>query len=104
MSDQDNIVSIKILDRTYQVKCPQDEASQLQESVHYLDEQMRKIHQAGGVNTTERVAIVAALNVCRELMVYKKQNNSYIDVVHDQIKLLQTRIQKFIGSKDEVIA
>ena len=104
MTDSENIVSIKILDKTYQVKCPQDEAAQLQESVNYLDEQMRKIRQAGSVNTTERVAIVTALNVCRELIIYKKQNNTYIDVVYDQIKSLQTRIQKFIGAKDEVIA
>ena len=89
MTDSNNIVSIKILDRTYRIKCPQDEVSQLQESVHYLDEQMRKIRQSGNINTVEHVAVVAALNIARELMTYKKQNNTYIDIVHEAI---QTRI------------
>lgn len=101
----DHIVSIKILDRTYQVKCPPDEIAQLQESATYLDEQMRKMRHTGAstVNSVERLAVVAALNLCRELTMYKKQNNTYIDVVHDQIKLLQTRIQKFLETKEEVL-
>jgi len=104
MTDSDNIVSIKILDRAYQVKCPPDEIAQLQESANYLNDQVQKIRQGNTntINSIERLAIVAALNVCRELMIYKKQNNTYIDVVHDQIKLLQSRIQKFIGKKEEV--
>lgn len=105
MTDSDNIVSIKILDRTYQVKCPPDEIAQLQESATYLDEQMRKMRQVGAstVNSVERLAVVAALNLCRELTMYKKQNNTYIDVVHDQIKLLQNRIQKFLETKEEIL-
>lgn len=102
----DHIASIKILDRTYQVKCPPDEIAQLQESAACLDEQMRKMRQTGAstVNSMERLAIVTALNLCRELTMYKKQNNTYIDVVHDQIKLLQNRIQKFLETKEEILA
>lgn len=98
----DHMVSITILDRTYQIKCPPEEVAQLQESAKYLDSQMRKMNQTGQPIATERLAIVAALNISRELLVFQKQKNVYIDVMHEQIKSLQHRIQKFLGTKEEV--
>ncbi len=102
MNNTDHAISISIFGRTYQIKCPAAEAAQLQESARYLDEEMRKINQTSQSNNTERLAIVAALNIARELNVYKNQKNAYIDVMHEQIKSLQHRIQKFLGAKEEV--
>ena len=45
MSDNNtdqNLISIKILDRNYQIKCPSDQAQALQEAVTYVEEEMRK--------------------------------------------------------------
>lgn len=105
MKTSDQAIDIKILDRTYTIKCPADEAAQLQESAHYLDQQMRAMCQSGGHSSnTERLAIVAALNICHELMLYKRQKSQTIDVMNDQIKSLQQRIQKFLKTKDNIIA
>lgn len=102
MTNSEHVVTITLFDRTYQIKCPMEEAAILQKSAKYLDEQMRKINQTSQSNNTERLAIVAALNVTHELMALKNQKNSYIDSMHDQIKSLQHRIQKFLGAKEEV--
>ncbi len=102
MSDSDNIITIKILDRTYSIKCPAEEAQQLQESATLLDEQMRKIRQAGGGNSTDRIAVVAALNICHEMMLLKQQKNNYIDTMNQQIQDLQNRIKNFLGAEEEV--
>src|SRR3990167_4318830 len=104
MTNTDHMVSITILDRSYQIKCPAEEVVQLQESAKYLDAQMRKMNPAGQVHNTERLAVVAALNITQELMLFKNQKNAYIDVMHDQIKSLQGRIQQFLSAKDEVTA
>jgi len=45
---------------------------------------------------------VAALNISQELLTYKNQKNAYIDAMHEQIKTMQRRIQKFLGAKEEV--
>ena len=100
----EHVITIHVMDRAYQIKCPPEEAAQLQESARYLDQQMRKIHQSAHTNNTERLAVVAALNIAQELMLFKNQKNSYIDVMHDQIKSLQGRIQQFLGAKEEVMA
>ena len=102
MTNSEQVIAITILDRTYQIKCPPEGAVQLQESAKYLDAQMRKINQSSQSNNIERLAIVAALNVTHELMAFKNQKNAYIDVMHEQIKSLQHRIQKFLGTKEEI--
>lgn len=102
MTNAEQVIAITILDRTYQIKCPPEGAAQLQESARYLDAQMKKMNQSSQSNNAERLAIVAALNVIHELMAFKNQKNAYIDVMHEQIKSLQHRIQKFLGTKEEV--
>lgn len=102
MSDNGNIISIKILDRTYNIKCPTEEAHELQQAAQLLDERMREFRQSAGSSSTDRVAIVAALNFCHELMVLKKQKNSYIDGMNQRIKDLQDRIQNFLATEEEV--
>lgn len=100
-TNSDNVIAITIMDRPYQIKCPAEEAAQLRESAKYLDSQMRKISQSFSPNNGERLAIVAALNIAHELMALKNQKNVHIDVMHEQIKSMQYRIQKFLGLKEE---
>src|SRR3989338_8604402 len=101
MSNTEQVLTITIMDRPYQIKCSKEEAHQLQESARYLNGEMKKICQVSQHNTIERLAIVAALNITHELMTFKNQKNAYIDVMHEQIKSLQHRIQKFLGTKEE---
>lgn len=102
MNDQENIIGVKILDRMYNIKCPPSQTQDLQASARFLDEQMRKIRQAGNITNTERVAVVAALNVCNELMQMKKQQNGYIETMHERIQDLQQRISKALAESDPV--
>ena len=67
MSKSDT-VNVKILDKEYQVACPEDQQSDLTTSAKYLDKQMRKIRQSGKVIGVERIAVMAALNISYELL------------------------------------
>jgi cell division protein ZapA len=103
MSDAENIITVKILDRTYNIKCPPEQAPELQASANYLTDQMRKMRLgSNNSNAADRIAVVAALNITHELMLLKKQKNQYIDSMHQRIRELQERIQKFLATKDEV--
>lgn len=103
MSDDDNhVISVKILDRSYQIKCRPEQTQALQESAGYVDQQMRKFRQTSQTNNIERVAIVTALNVCHEFMQLRKQKNNYIDVMNQRIQDLQHRIENFLATTEEV--
>ena len=65
---QPNTVTVKILDKEYQVACPEEQESDLAVSAQYLDKQMRKIRDTGKVIGVERIAVMAALNISYELL------------------------------------
>lgn len=63
-----NTATVKILDKEYQVACPEEQEAQLITSAKYLDKQMRKIRDSGKVIGLERIAVMAALNISFELL------------------------------------
>jgi cell division protein ZapA len=63
-----NTVSVTILEKEYQVACPEDQQAELLLSARHLDEQMRAIRATGKVIGLERIAVMAALNISHELL------------------------------------
>jgi len=66
--NQPHTVTVKILDKDYQVACPEEQESELVVSAKYLDKQMRSIRETGKVIGLERIAVMAALNISYELL------------------------------------
>lgn len=91
-------INIKILNKDYQVSCPDGSGNQLHESANYLDQKMREIHQSGRVIGVERMAIMAALNITNELLTYRQQKDDYIQNVSKQIERLQRKIDEALTS------
>jgi cell division protein ZapA len=61
-------VTISLLDKQYQIACPDDQREELVASARYLDQQMRNIKASGKVVGLDRIAIMAALNISHELL------------------------------------
>lgn len=61
-------VAVRILDKEYQVACPEEQQAELLLSAKHLDQQMRAIRQSGKVIGLERIAVMAALNISHELL------------------------------------
>jgi cell division protein ZapA len=61
-------VSVRILDKEYQVACDPDEVDELTASARYLDGQMRIIRESGKVLGLDRMAVMAALNIAHEFL------------------------------------
>ena len=71
---QPNTVTVKILDKEYQVACPEEQEAELIASARYLDKQMRGIRDTGKVIGLERISVMAALNISFELLQAAHQN------------------------------
>jgi len=67
MSDA-NTLEVKILEKEYLVACPEDKKPALRTAADHLDQKMREIRASGKVHGTERIAVMAALNITYELM------------------------------------
>ncbi|TDG15564.1 cell division protein ZapA [Seongchinamella unica] len=74
--NQPNTVTVKILDKDYQVACPEEQESDLVVSAKYLDKQMRSIRETGKVIGLERIAVMAALNISYELLQASEHSGS----------------------------
>lgn len=98
-----NLISVRILDRTYRIKCPPEQAYELQQSAAHVDAEMRKLKNSSSISNTDSLAVITALNLCNEWMKLKKERNQYIETMHERIQSLQKRIEEFLATKEEVL-
>lgn len=96
---QNDIVSIKLLDREYQIKCPPEKTADLEEAANYLDSKMRETSEGGKKLSLDRIFMIAALNITNEFASFKKQKNAYIDNVTRRIQGLQNKIEQKLAGK-----
>lgn len=75
---ESNRVYIKILDKDYQIACPPKERDALTLAAQELDERMRVIRNTGSIIGLERIAVMAALNLCHELQKTNAASNPEI--------------------------
>lgn len=95
MSDRIVRVSVRILEKEYQVACPVEERSDLLDAAEYLNTKMREIRDSGSVMGLDRIAVMAALNISNELLRAKRSEASP-GVDHelgDRIKHLRERVE-----------
>lgn len=68
MSESSPPIKVQILGKEYPVSCPTDEQHELLVAARYLDEKMREIRDIGRIIGTERIAVMAALNITHEFL------------------------------------
>jgi cell division protein ZapA len=71
MGEPAKTIEVTILGRPYKVACTEGEREALLQAVAYLDAKMNEIKKAGKVAGTERIAVMAALNIAHELLSVK---------------------------------
>lgn len=86
-------VTVRILDRDYQVACPPEQESELLAAARQLDKQMRAVRDTGKVVGVERIAVMVALNTTYELL-SQKQSGALDASSTDQLRRLTDRIDE----------
>ena len=92
--DTPNAVSISILGKEYLIACQEDEKTQLLSSASYLDKKMREIRDHGKVIGTDRIAVMAALNIAHELLHSKADLVMANPEVEGRIRNIQEKIEE----------
>jgi cell division protein ZapA len=93
MSDQMVRVSVRILEKEYQVACLPEERSELLDSAEYLNTRMREIRDGGNVVGLDRIAVMAALNITNELLKVRGRGASEQGDVGQKIRQLRERVE-----------
>ena len=102
MSKDVKPVTVQILDKDYLVSCPEDERAALVASAQYLDGKMREIRASGKVVGSDRIAVMAALNIAHELLDRQGQKDDYQQGVSSRIRALQSKIELALNSGNQL--
>jgi cell division protein ZapA len=92
-------VKVNILDREFMVAAPPEQQADLHESARQLDARMREIRDGGRVVGTDRIAIMAALNLMHELLEARSQSRDDA-ALGDRLQALETRIGAYLDEVD----
>lgn len=93
MSKQSTTVEVKILDKEYLVACPTEEQEALIRAARHLDSKMREIRNSGKVFGTERIAVMAALNMTHELL----ERDTMSDATSTILKAMDSKLGNALG-------
>jgi len=94
-------VSVRILEKEYQVACPASERTDLLDSAEILNAKMREIRDSGKVVGLDRIAVMAALNMANELLHAKARDREFDGNVGQRIKLIADRVESALGDEDQ---
>lgn len=90
-------VTIRILEKEYNVACPAEEKAALLASAELLNNKMREIRDSGKVVGLDRVAVMAALNLANELIRAQGQDEELKNLVGLRIRAMREHLDSALG-------
>ncbi|PIE41527.1 MAG: cell division protein ZapA [Gammaproteobacteria bacterium] len=90
-------VQINILDKEYGVACSPEEETELRDSARLLDERMREIRLSGKIVGTERIAVMAALNIAHELVKAQTALKQNEQVTEKHLSRINAKIEQALA-------
>ena len=95
-------VSVRILEKEYQVACPANERTDLLDSAEILNVKMREIRDSGKVVGLDRIAVMAALNMANELLHARARDQDLEGNFSQRIKLIADRVESALGNTQQL--
>lgn len=95
-------LDVTIMGREFRVACPEGEEDALLEAVDYLDRKMNDIRQGGKIIGTEKIAVMAALNIAHELLSARLPGGFDIGEYKRRMGSMQSRIEQALSEQDNL--
>lgn|SRR5574340_225897 len=95
-------MDVTIMGRDFRVTCPDEEREELLKSVGYLDRKMREIRDSGKVIGSERIAIMAALNITHELLAERRREGFDTEEFKRRIDRMQAALDAVLPEQDKL--
>jgi len=103
MADADeNSIEVTLLGRNYRVTCGPGEREALMQAVAYLDGKMSEIKKNSKVTGTERIAVMAALNIAYELLSVKIGGGLDVGQVKRRISDIEAKLDAALAQQEKL--
>ena len=97
-----NTMDVDIMGREFRVVCPVEEREELLQAVAYLNKRMREIRDSGKVVGSERIAIMAALNITHELLTARNRAGFDMEEFRRRIGCMQAALDAVMPEQDKL--
>jgi len=91
-------VTVKILEKEYQISCPADERKSLIDCADLLNAKMREIRDSGKVVGLDRIAVMAALNMANDLIRAEGVTDAIESDAMSRLRLMRERVETALQS------
>jgi len=102
MTEQNAQVSVRILDKEYQVACPPSERTNLLDSAEILNTKMREIRDTGRIVGLDRIAVMAALNMANDLLHANARDQELEGGISNRLKLISDRVDNVLSGTQQL--
>jgi cell division protein ZapA len=102
MTDPYAQVSVRILDKEYQVACPASERTDLLDSAEILNAKMLEIRDNGRVVGLDRIAVMAALNMANDLLHAQARDRLLEGDLSGRLKIISERVESVLGESQQM--
>ena len=102
MTDPYAQVSVRILDKEYQVACPASERTDLLDAAEILNAKMLEIRDSGRVVGLDRIAVMAALNMANDLIHAQARDRVLDGDISGRLKLISDRVENVLGTSQQL--
>lgn len=96
-------VTVRILDKEYQIACPEDERTALLQSADYLNRRMKEIRDSGRVVGLDRIAVMAALNLAHEFLQAREDGAGIAESLTQRLKLINDKLEDNLRSERKLL-
>ena len=94
--------SVTILEKEYLIACTDEERELLNDAASLLNDKMQEVKISGKVIGSERIAVLAALNIAHEMLAYKKESEVYTSDVDGLVRRLQNKIDNALMKGSQI--
>ena len=91
-------ITVRILNREYQFACEEDERTSLLSAADYLNKSMQMIKDNNSTMSSDKIALMAAMNISHELIKSQSTNQYYDTEVLSTIKKLNDKLEQAIAT------
>jgi cell division protein ZapA len=113
MPNEANYLDIMLLGKEYRVACPPAEHDALLAAAAYVDEKMHDIAEKTKSNISERIAVMAALNIAHEHLSHRRQAETQrsdgsepaldFGVVKRRISDMEAKLEAVLAPQDKLL-
>ena len=85
-------ITVEIMGKPYQIKCPESEANILQKSAQLLEDQMRTMRETNHILSSDKIIIAAALNIAHQLLILENQTLVQAETFQQQLQTINIKL------------